>query len=150
MWAQSLDAEGIDAYLQHLQALFVRPVLPATPPVAGRSHAHEPPVKGKGDKGGEEDGAEGDDAEDDDEEEEGAAGGERGLALAEAARRWAVEQLCGAAALPDAALGVRAATARWLAAAGLLSLEGAAHVKVCIVPVFRMMGSILRLRVVRH
>ncbi|KAK9825628.1 hypothetical protein WJX81_000686 [Elliptochloris bilobata] len=52
---QGLDCKGIDAYVQHLQALF----------------------------------------------------------------------LCGAAALPGAAAGVRGGIARWLAAAGLLSLEGA-------------------------
>lgn len=69
--------------------------------------------------------------EDGDEEDEGVEdGGSARLAPAEAARAWAVAQLCGAATLPGAGPGVRGRCARWLAAAGLLELEGAAPAKV--------------------
>ena len=120
--AQGLDAAGIDAYVHHLQALFIRPSPDAAAAHADSDAVAEPsPVIGQ----------------DGDEESQGAEedGGESGSRVrvtpADATRRWAVEQLCGAAALLGAAVDVRARIALWLAAAGLLSLEGAAAAKVC-------------------
>ena len=122
---QGLDAAGINAYVQHLQALFVHPTPPsdaaAAANAASDAGAEQTAVQGEGgDQGGQGAGEDGEDA-----------GPRARFAPADATRRWAVEQLCGAAALPGAAAGMRARTALWLAAAGLLSLEGAPASKVC-------------------
>lgn len=108
--------------MHHLQALFTRPS-----PVAAAAHAASDAVAEQSTIPGEDGDEEGQGA-----QEGGEESGSRGrVSPADATRRWAVEQLCGAAALPGAAADVRARTALWLAAAGLLSLEGASAGKVC-------------------
>jgi hypothetical protein len=122
--------------VSHLRALFVHPLLlhaTAAGPAAdagpahgkgGRKRARPSEASGPHGDGGAGEGEQG-------ENEDGAgAGRAAGPAPAEATRRWAVEQLCGAAALPGAAARVRGATARWLAAAGMLELEAAPRAKV--------------------
>ena len=141
-WAQGLDAAGIDAYVSHLRALFVHPLLlhaAAAGPAAdagsarkkgGRKRARPSEASGPGAVGnaGADERGEGADGGGGGKDEAG-SGRAAGPAPAEATRRWAVEQLCGAAALPGAAARVRGATARWLAAAGMLELEAAPRAK---------------------